>query len=150
LKCSNFCKYLSEQGGISSALSQQGTGTDSYRVTTYTGGKKNARGRKSSGLALKRRNSTLRCTSCACHAKFALRIDHNCLFLVCGIGGNQHTGHLPLLANKIRNCKRFLDISTLETVAAMSVANIQPAQAALFTKTLTCQIFTCCGQMAYV
>jgi hypothetical protein len=35
LKCSNFCKYLSEQGGISSALNQ-GTGTDSYRVTTYT------------------------------------------------------------------------------------------------------------------
>jgi hypothetical protein len=36
---------------------------------------------------------------------------------------------------------------TLETVAAMSVANIQPAQAALFTKTRTGQIFTC-GQMA--
>ena len=36
LKCSNFRKYLSEQGGISSTLNQ-GTGTDSYCVTTYTG-----------------------------------------------------------------------------------------------------------------
>ena len=33
----------------------QGTGTDSYRVTSYTGDKKNARGCKSSGLSLKRR-----------------------------------------------------------------------------------------------
>ncbi len=54
---------------------------------------------------------------------------------------------IPFHANKIWNCKHFLDISTLETVAAMSVANIQPAQAALFTKTRTGQIFTC-GQMA--
>jgi hypothetical protein len=36
LKCSNFGKYLSEQGGMSSALNQ-GTETNSYRVTTYTG-----------------------------------------------------------------------------------------------------------------
>jgi hypothetical protein len=62
--------------------------------------------------------------------------------MVCGIGENQHTGHPPLLANEIRNRKRFLDDSTLETVAAMSVANIQPAQAALFTKAHTGQIFT--------
>jgi hypothetical protein len=133
LKCSNFRKYLSEQGGISSTLNQ-GTGTGSYHVTTYTGDKKNARGCKSSGLALNWRNSNLHGTSCTCRAKFTLRIDHNSFFLVCGIGDNQHTGHPPLLANEIRNCKRFLDISTLETVAAMSVANIQPAQAALFTK----------------
>jgi hypothetical protein len=103
LKCSNFCKYLSERGGISSALNQ-GTGTDSYRVTTYTGDKKDARGCKSSaGLALKRRNSTLRGTSYTCCAKFTLQIDHNSFFLVYGIGDNQHTGHPPLLANKIRN-----------------------------------------------
>jgi hypothetical protein len=148
LKCRNFHKYLSEEGGISSTLNQ-GTGTNSCRVTTYTGHKKNARKCKSSGSALKRRNSTLRGTSCTCRAKFTLRIDNNGLFLVCGIGDNQHTGHPPLLANKIRNHKRFLDNSTLETVAAMSVANTQPVQAALFTKTRTGQIFTR-GQMAYV
>jgi hypothetical protein len=101
LKCTNFCKYLSEQGGISSALNQ-GTGTDSYHVTTYTEDKKNARGCKSSGLALKRHNSTLQGTSCTCCAKFTLRIDHNSFFRVCGIGDNQHTGHPPLLANEIR------------------------------------------------
>ena len=105
--------------------------------------------RASSGLALKRCNSTLSGTSCTCRAKFTLRIDHYSFFLVCRIGDNQHTGHPPLLANKIRNRKRFLDISTLETVAAMSVANIQPAQDALFTKARTGQIFTR-GQMAYV
>jgi hypothetical protein len=50
LKCSNFRKYLSEQGGMSSTLNES-TGTDSYCVTTYTGDKKNARGCKSSGIA---------------------------------------------------------------------------------------------------
>jgi hypothetical protein len=50
LKCSCFRKYSFEQGGMSSTLNQ-GTGTDFYRVTTYTGDKKNARGCKSSGLA---------------------------------------------------------------------------------------------------
>ena len=149
LKCSNFRKYSSFEGeGMSSTLNE-GTGTDPYRVTTYTGDKKNARGCKSSGLALKRRNSTLRHTSCTCRAKFTIRIDHNSFYLVCGIGENQHTGHPPLVANEIRNRKRFLDISTLENVAAMSVANIQPAQAALFTKRRTGQMFTR-GQMAYV
>ena len=131
LKCSNFRKYFSEQGGNSSTLIQ-GTGTDSYCITTYTGDKKNACGYKSSGLALKRLNSTLRNTSCTCCVKFTLWIDHDSFFLVCGIGENQHTGHPPLHSNEIRNCKRFLDLSTLETVAAMSVANIQPAQAAVF------------------
>jgi hypothetical protein len=111
-KCSNFRKYWSEEGGISSALNQ-GTGTNSYGVTTYTGDKKNARGCKSSGLALKRRNSTLCSTFCTCCAKFTLRIDHNSFLLVCGIGDNQHNGHPSLLANKMRNCKLFLDISTL-------------------------------------
>ena len=81
------------------------------------------------------------------HSKWTI---HNSFFLVCGIGENQHTdGHPPLYFNKIRNCKRFLDLSTLETVAAMSVANIQPAQAAVLTKVRTGQIFTH-GQMAYV
>ena len=149
LKCSNFCKYLSELGGNSSTLNQ-GTGTDSYRVTTYTGNKKNARGCKSSGLSLKRWNSTLRhSTSCTCRVKFTLRIDSNSFFLVWGIGENQHAGHPPLHSKEIRNHKRFLDLSTRKTVAAMSVANIQPAQAALFTKARTGQIFTR-GQMAYV
>jgi hypothetical protein len=148
LKCSNFRKYLFKEGGMSSTLNEV-TGTDSYHVTTYTGDKKNARGCNSSGLALKRRNSTLRHTSCTCRAKFTLRMDHDSFFLVCGFGENQHTGHPPLLSNEIRNRKVFLHLSTLETVAAMSVANIQPAQAALFTKTHTGQIFTR-GQMAYV
>ena len=146
LKCSNFRKYSFEKD---SSTMSQGTRTDSYRGSTYTGDKKDARGCKSSGLALKRRNSTLRHTSCTCRAKFTIRLDHNSFFMVCGIGENQHTGHPPLLANEIRNRKRFLDDSTLETVAAMSVANIQPAQAALFTKAHTGQIFTC-AQMAYV
>ncbi len=70
-------------------------------------------------------------------------------FLVSGIGENQHTGHPRFLANEIWKCKRFLDNSTQETVAAMSGANIHPAQAALFTKAHTGQIFTR-AQMAYV
>jgi hypothetical protein len=148
LKCSNFRKYSLEQGE-NFLTPKQGSATESYRATSYTGDKKNARGCKSSGLALKRRNSTLRHTSCTCRVKFTLRIDQNSFFLVCGIGENQHTGHPPLHSNKIRNRKRFLDLSTLETVAAMSVANIQPAQAALFTKARTGQIFTHV-QMAYV
>jgi MULE transposase domain len=151
LKCSNFRKYLveQEQEQENSITPNQGTGSESYRVSSYTGDKKNARGCKSSGLSLKRRNSTLRHTSCTCRVKFTLRSDQNSFFLVCGIGENQHTGHPPLHSNEIRNRKRFLDLSTLETVAAMSVANIQPAQAALFTKARTGQIFTR-GQMAYV
>jgi MULE transposase domain len=148
LKCSNFRMYSFEQGE-NLLTPNQGSATASYRATSYIGDKKNARGCKSSGLALKRRNSTLRHTSCTCRVKFTLRIDQNSFFLVCGIGDNQHTGHPPLHSNEIRNRKRFLDLSTLETVAAMSVANIQPAQAALFTKARTGQIFTR-GQMAYV
>jgi hypothetical protein len=149
LKCSNFRKYLSEQEGENSVTPNQGTVTESYRVTSYTGDKRNTRGCKSSGLSLKRRNSTLRHNSCTCRVKFTLRIDQNSFFLVCGLGDNQHTVHPPLHSNEIRNRKRFLDLSTLETVAAMSVANIQPAQTALFTKARTGQIFTR-GQMAYV
>jgi hypothetical protein len=75
LTWNNFRKYLFEDGGMSSTLNK-GTGTDSYRVTTYTGDKKNACGCNSSGLALKQHNSTLRHTSCTCHAKFKLRMDH--------------------------------------------------------------------------
>ena len=142
LKCSNFCKYLFKQGGMSSSTLNQGTGTDSYRVTTHTGDKKNAHGCKSSDLALKRCNSTQSHTSCTCCVKFTLRTDHNSFFLVSGIGEKQHTGHPPLPSNKMRNCKRFLDLSTLETVAAMSVTNIQSAQATVFTKAGTGQIFT--------
>ena len=131
LKCSTFRKYMFEQGGMSSTVNQ-GTGTDSYHVTTHTGDKKrNARGCKSSGLALKRRNSTLRHTSYTCCVKFTLRIYHNTFFLVCQIGENQLTGHPPLHSNEIRNCKDFLDLSTLEIVATMTVANIQLAQAAV-------------------
>jgi len=123
LKCSNFRQYSSEEGGMSCTLNQS-TGTDSYRVTTYTGDKKNARGCKSSGIGLKRRNSTLRGTSCTCRVKFTLRIDHNSFFLVCGIGNNEHTGHPPLLSNEIRNRKRFLDVTTLETEAGNSNKNL--------------------------
>ena len=100
LKCSNFRKYFSDQGQNSLTLNQ-GTGTASYHVTTYTDDKKNARGCKSSGLSLKRRNSTLRHTSCTCRVKFTLQIDQNSFFLVCGIGENQHTGHPPLLTSSL-------------------------------------------------
>jgi hypothetical protein len=51
--------------------------------------------------------------------------------------------------NKITNCKRFLDVPTLENAAAMAAANIRPSQAALFTQTSTGELFTL-GQMAYV
>ena len=55
-KCSNFRKYsLSSFGEEEIAPSQnEGTGSNPpYRVTTYTGDKKNARGSNSSGLSLK-------------------------------------------------------------------------------------------------
>jgi hypothetical protein len=117
LKCSNFRLYLFEEIGMSSTLNE-GTGTNSYRVTTYTRDKTNACGCNSSSLALKQHNSTLCHTSCTCCAKFTIRMDHNSCLLVSGFGENQHTGHPPLLSNKMRNCKRFLYLSTLETVAS--------------------------------
>ena len=95
------------------------------------------------------RNSTLRHTSATCRAKFTVRVDHHSFFLVCGIGENQQAEHPPLHSNEIRNCKRFLEPSAMENVAAMSVANIPPSQAAIFTKTRTGQVFTR-HQMAYV
>ena len=52
MECSNFRKYLFEQGGMSSTLNE-GAGTDSYCATTSTEDKKNARGCKSSDIALK-------------------------------------------------------------------------------------------------
>ena len=125
LKCSKFRNYSPsssfEQGGMSCTLNQ-GTGADTYRVTSYTGDKKNARGTKGSGLAMKRRITTLRNNPCTCRAKFTLRFDNNSFFMVCGIGENQHSGHPPLLANEITNRKRFIDPSMLEDVAAMAVA----------------------------
>jgi hypothetical protein len=152
LKCSKFRNYSPssfEQGGMPSTMNQDtGTGTDPYRVTTYTGDKKNARGCNGSGKSMKRRSTTLRNNPCTCRAKFTLRFDANSFFMVCGIGENQHSGHPCLVANEISNRKRFIDPSTLENVAAMAVANIQPAQAAVFTKARTGQIFTR-GQMAY-
>ena len=51
--------------------------------------------------------------------------------------------------NEITNRKRFMGVACLENVAAMAAANIQPAQAALFTKSPTGELFTR-GQMAYV
>ena len=44
--------------------------------------------------------------------------------------------------NKITNCKRFLDVPTLENAAAMAAANIRPSQAALFTQTSTGELST--------
>ncbi len=66
------------------------------------------------------------------------------------IGDSYHKGHPPMCPNKIKNRKRFLDIASLENVAAMAAANIQPAQAALFTRSSTGELFTCAGQMAFV
>ncbi len=37
-------------------------------------------------------------------------MDHKSFFLGCGFEENQHTGHPPLLSNKIRNCKHFLTV----------------------------------------
>ena len=52
--------------------------------------------------------------------------------------------------NEITNRKRFMGVACLENVAAMAAANIQPAQAALFTTiSHTGELFTR-GQMAYV
>jgi hypothetical protein len=39
LKCSYFRKFLFEEAGMSLTMNKD-TGTDSYRVTTYTGDKK--------------------------------------------------------------------------------------------------------------
>lgn len=52
--------------------------------------------------------------------------------------------------SEITNCKRYLDVASLENVSAMTAANIQPAQAALFsTKSHTGDLYTR-GQMAHV
>ena len=150
LLCSNGRKYyppLSEQGVTTSTM--EGNDTESYRLTSYIGDKKNSRGSNSSGKALRRRNSTQRNTTCTCPAKIVIRLDERSFFLVCGLGDNNHKGHPPMDHNEITNRKRFLDVASLENVAAMAAANIQPAQAALFTKSHTGELFTR-GQMAYV
>ena len=51
--------------------------------------------------------------------------------------------------NKTTNRKRFLDVASLENVAAMAAANIQPAQAALFTRSRTDELLTG-RQMTYL
>ena len=76
-------------------------------------------------------------------------MDECSFLMVCGLGDNAHKGHPPMGHNKITNRKRFLVVACLENVAAMAAANIQPAQAALFTKSPTGELFTR-GQMAYV
>lgn len=149
LKCSHYRKYLHpilDAEDIRTSQFQLTGSDNTYRVTTYSCDKKNSR---VAGLSSKRRTSTLRHTSATCRAKFTLRLDDNSFFFVCGIGDNQHTGHPPLHSNELKNRKRFLDPSAMENVAAMSVANIQPAQAALFTKTRTGLLFTR-HQIAYV
>ena len=62
---------------------------------------------------------------------------------------NTHKGHPSMGHNEITNRKRFLGAACLENVAAIAAANIQPAQAALFTESRTGELFTR-GQMAYV
>ena len=109
----------------------------------------NAWGSNKSGKALKRRNCTQRNTSCTCSAKIVIQLDQYSFHLVCGVGDNNHRGHPPMTPNKITNCKRFLDVPTLENAAAMAAANIRPSQAALFTQTSTGELFTR-GQMAYI
>ena len=151
LLCSNGRKYYrrsSDDDEVPSSTTE-GTGSEHYRLTTYVADKKNSRGSNNSGKALKRRNSTQRSATNTCPAQIVIRLDHNSVFLVCGLGCNNHKGHPPMGANEITNRKRFLDVETLENVAAMGAANIQPAQAAMFTKSRTGEIFTR-GQMAYV
>jgi MULE transposase domain len=150
LLCSNgrrYCPPSSEK--TEAAVAMEGIESESYRVTTYIGDKKNSRGSNSSGEPMKKRSSTLRDTTCTCPARITIRLDENSFFLVCGLGDNQHKGHPPMSHHEITNRKRFLDAGSLEDVSAMAVANIQPSQAALFTKTRTSEIFTR-RQMAYV
>jgi hypothetical protein len=108
---------------------------------------KNARGSNNSGKALKQCTCTIRNTSCTCSAKIVIQLDQYSFHLVCGVGDNNHRGHPPMAPNEITNCKRFLDVPTLENAAAMADANIRPSQAALFTWTGTGELFTR-GQMA--
>ena len=141
LLCSNGRKYH---------RCLEGAKADStYRVTTYVGDKKNARGSNNSGKALQRRNCTQRDTRCTCSAKIVIRLDQYSFYLVCGVGDNNHRGHPPMAPNEITDRKRFLNVPTLENAAAMAAANIRPSQAALFTRTSTGELFTR-GQMAYV
>ena len=71
------------------------------------------------------------------------------LYLVCGLGDTNHKGHPPMAPNKITNRKLYLDVATLENVAAMAAANITPAQAASLTRIKIGELFTA-GQIAYV
>ena len=144
LLCSNGRRYVPAVSSLQGAMISTVTGTDpgSYRKTTYIADKKNSRGCNSSGKALVRRKSTRRNTKCTCPAKIIIQVDKMSFFMVCGLGA-------PMGHNEITNRKRFLGAACLENVAAMAAANIQPAQAALFTKSRTGELFTR-GQMAYV
>jgi MULE transposase domain len=147
LICSHARKYHPK--AVPCKMEDMEMDTTTYRVTTYIGDKKNARGSKSSGKALKRRTSTLRDSGCACTAKLVIRLDQLSFYLVCGLGDNKHTGHPPMESNEITNRKRYLDVATLENVTAMAAANILPAQAVSLTRIQTGELFTR-GQMAYV
>ena len=106
----------------------EGAKADStYRVTTYVGDKKNARGSNNSGKALQQRNCTQRDTRCTCSAKIVIRLDQYNFHLVCRVGDNKHRGHPPMAPNEIANRERFLDVPTLENAAAMAAANIRPS-----------------------
>ena len=146
LLCSHARKY--HRSSVP-ACTMDETRTDTYRVTTYIGDKRNARGINSSGKASKRRNSTLRDAIFACTAKLVIRFYENSFYLVCGLGDNNHKGHPPMARNEITNRKRYFDTASLENVAAMAAANIPPAQAPSLTQIKTGELFTR-GQMAYV
>ena len=105
-----------------------------YRVTTYIGDKKMARGSNNSGKGLQRRYCTQRKTRCTCSAKIVIRLDQQYSFhLGCGVGDNNHRGRPPMAPNEITNREHFLDVSALENAAAMAAANIRPSQAAWLT-----------------
>ena len=123
---------------------------ESYRVSTYIGDKKNARGSNSSGKAMPRRASTRRPAGCCtCSVRIVLQVDHFSFHLVCGRGDKNHMGHPQMSPNEIVNRKRFLDNGNLDNVAVMAAANIEPAKAASLTRSRTGQVFTR-GQMAYI
>ena len=119
-----------------------------YRITTYIGDKKNARGTNASGKAGPRRCSTQRKTLSVCPAQIKIRLDHSSYYFVCGHGSNNHKWHPPMDETEILIRKRCLDPDALKNISAMAVANIQPAQASLFTRSRTGQLFSR-GQMAY-
>ena len=116
--------------------------TDKYRVTTYIGDKKNARGSNGSGKALQRRNSTLRNTRCTCSAKIVIPLDKLSFHLVCGLGDKTHLGRPPMAHVELKNCKRYLDVATLENESTSCISCLLLVYCVLMVATFDINVAT--------